>query len=101
MTSLDILTPRQAAPAVVATSTAPAAFVRDSQEIIKRTFGVPPLYEGYYIEVRDSAGEAFFIQATDFRLGAGHQWIRADEQTKLRDHRAGSSTNPSTPIPTG
>jgi hypothetical protein len=76
--SLEIVQLEQPAPALVVTTEDPKGFVDDAQGILNDIFGDPPTYEAYYVEVRDQAGQPVFFQATNFRIGAGHQWVRPD-----------------------
>jgi hypothetical protein len=72
--SIQVLLPAQPAPVVVATIEDPTAVSEEWPALATKIFGQPPTYEGYYLEVRDTEGRPIFIQATDFRIGAGHQW---------------------------
>jgi hypothetical protein len=76
LVSLDILRPSQAAPAVVAATSDPAAAAVAANNTIQSLFGQnPPKYEGYYFEVRDKKGNPVFIQSASFRSGAGRLWF--------------------------
>lgn len=88
--SIEVLVPDQPAPVVMATTDDPARTVSDVATITYDLFRRPPKYEGYYLEVRDASGRPALIAATDFRIGAGHQWIRPD----LDPRRRFSSTQP-------
>jgi hypothetical protein len=76
--SIDVLTPLQAAPAVVATTHDVAGLIRNPDAVVNALFGGIARYEGEYLEVRDAAGSPVFIQASAFRTGVGQRWYRAD-----------------------
>jgi hypothetical protein len=84
--SIDVLTPLQAAPAVVASTSDLAGVVSNPDGVINALFGGIATYEGEYLELRDSSGSPFFIQASAFRTGVGQRWFRKD-------------VDPRTPIP--
>ena len=74
--SIEVLHADEPAPAVIASTTDPAAAAKDASSTIRRLFGKdPPMYEGYYFEVRDQSGHPLFIQSTAFRSGAGSLWV--------------------------
>jgi hypothetical protein len=76
LVSLDVLRAPQAAPAVVVMTDDPLAAAAAASETIRAIFGQnPPKYEGYYLEVRDSAGTPVLIQSAAFRTGAGRLWF--------------------------
>lgn len=76
--SIDIVTPLQVAPAVVATTRDVEGLIRNPDAVINALFGGLATYEGEYLEVRDAAGSPVFIQASAFRTGVGQRWYRAD-----------------------
>lgn len=76
--SLAVLTPLQVAPAVVVTTHDVAGLIRNPDAVINALFGGIAKYEGEYLEVRDAAGSAVFIQASAFRTGVGQRWYRPD-----------------------
>lgn len=78
LVELDIRSGMQLAPAVVATTSDPAGFVRRAAETVTAIFGAPGAYEGVYLEVRDTAGSPVFVEAASFRTGHGQRWIRPD-----------------------
>ena len=84
--SIDVLTPLQAAPAVVASTRDVDGVVSNPDAVINALFGGIATYEGEYLELRDSSGSPFFIQASAFRTGVGQRWFRKD-------------VDPHTPIP--
>lgn len=83
VTSAEVLTADQAAPAVTVRTNDPAQFIARSHEIVSALFGEPLLYEGYYLRAEDQNGEAVFVRATSFRSGAGREWIRPDLNPRL------------------
>ena len=93
--SVDVLQPEQPAPELRVKTRDPAGFVANATPIAYRIFGNPPNYEGYYLRVDDEAGAPVFIQATDFRIGAGHEWIRPDIDPDLRTQRSPGRLVPS------
>lgn len=78
VTGFETVAIEQTAPAVVATSSDATSAVTDLHKIVTATFGLPPRYEGYYLEIRDTAGAPVVIRTAAFRSGVGHTWIRAD-----------------------
>lgn len=78
ITSLETLRPLQPAPAVVAYTDDPVAFVKEADGRINELFGGTAAYEAEYLEVRDRAGSLVFVQASTFRTGVGRRWIRPD-----------------------
>ena len=85
--SIEILHANQPAPAVVAETSNPRLTAQDASTIVDDLFGRnPPLYEGYYFEVRDSNGDRLFIQSASFRTGAGRLWIRPDLEGAISLH---------------
>ncbi len=77
LTPLDvqIYRPLGPAPAVIAAAADPRSAAAKYRQIVDGVFGNPPKYEGYYIELRDSAGNAFIRASAAFRTGAGRCWI--------------------------
>ena len=76
-TSIEVLHADQPAPAVVATTNDPRSAARAAASTIRLLFGQdPPIFEGYYFEVRDRSGAPVFIQSAAFRSGAGRLWVR-------------------------
>jgi len=78
ISTVQILSADQPAPAVVAESDDPASFLAQISDHIADLFGDPPRYEGYYLQVNDAAGKPFYVGAFSYRLGNGHEWIRPD-----------------------
>jgi hypothetical protein len=81
--SLEVLTPLQAAPVVVASTQDVAGVLSNPDRIINTLFGGIATYEGEYLELRDSSGSPFFIQASAFRTGVGQRWYRKDVDPRV------------------
>jgi hypothetical protein len=73
--SVKVLRPDGPAPAVVASTTDVASAARNFVQHVKTLFGSPPVYEGYYLELRDADGNAFVRASASFRTGAGRFWV--------------------------
>jgi hypothetical protein len=82
--SVAIINADQSAPAIVAETSDPAGFVAKADPTLVAAYGVPPRYEGYYLEVDDEAGAPVFIQSTSFRTGVGRRWVRPDLDPRHR-----------------
>lgn len=78
--SVSVLRPLQAAPAIVVSTDDAEHLVANAGAILKKLFfGKAATYEGLYFEAVDGpVGKPVLIQATDFRSGAGIQWVRPD-----------------------
>jgi hypothetical protein len=63
------------APAVVASTSDPRSAAAKVVELEHALFGLPPRYEGYYLELRDSNRNAFVRASASFRTGAGRFWV--------------------------
>ena len=70
---VQVLRAYQAAPLVVLRAR-DRSVLGELAEIAKALFGVPPLYEGHYLEVQDSAGKPLVRLAAAFRVGADRTW---------------------------
>lgn len=74
--SLEILRALQPAPAVIATTTNPTRAAESANDTVRSLFGQnPPVYEGYYFEIRDANGKPILLQSASFRSGSGRLWV--------------------------
>jgi hypothetical protein len=74
---------------VIATTTDPVHAAENLGPIINTLFGDPPGYEGYYLEIRDSAGNAIVRTSAAFLTGAGRLWVAPAYQDDLVGIRHG------------
>jgi hypothetical protein len=73
--SIDILHADQPAPAVVAETNDPEGAAAKVDQTLHDLFGMnPPIYEGFYFELRDSGGTPLVIASAAYRAGAGRSW---------------------------
>jgi len=63
------------APSVVAIAHDVSAFAPQYKGFVDSLVGSPPVYEGYYVEIRDPAGNPVLRASAAFRTGAGRLWI--------------------------
>jgi hypothetical protein len=91
--SIGFVSVLQPAPVVVAEADDPTAIVKASEDARwwSKMLGDYDNYEGYYVELRDAAGDAFAISTAAHRAGSSSGWIRPD----LNPHQ------PLKPIATG
>jgi|GEM_PF-3451573 len=75
---LDVLIPRQAAPALVVSTRDAGRAVADADDTVGELFGAAGKYEGIYLEIRDEAGELVLVRGTSYRSGGNQFWIRPD-----------------------
>lgn len=73
--SVTVYRPLTAAPAIIASTSDPAAAAADYGSLLHDLIGSTPQYEGYYLELRDSSGQAFVRASASFRTGAGRFWV--------------------------
>ena len=73
--SVNVLRPAGPAPAVIASTSDVATTAKSFVPLVRALFGSPPNYEGYYLELRDNAGNAFVRASAAFRTGAGRLWV--------------------------
>jgi hypothetical protein len=78
--SVTVLTVLQAAPMVIAETDNLSAFVERATDpdFWQQMLGDYNNYEGYYFELRDSAGEPVVISAAAHRAGSSSSWTRPD-----------------------
>jgi len=81
----------QASPVVIAISNDPRRTVDQATrpEFWTKVLGDYDNYEGYYLELRDNAGNPFLISTVAHRAGSSSSWTRGDLRT-----RGGRITNP-------
>lgn len=73
--SLRIIHADQAAPAVVVSTSRPAAAASNPDALLTSLFGPPGTYEGEYAKVLASDGTVVFVQGSSFRTGVGQRWV--------------------------
>lgn len=76
--SLRIFSPSGPAPALVASTPRPREIFLQWNHLIADLFGNPPLYEGYYFELRDEAGTPLVRQADALRISDRLSWINEE-----------------------
>lgn len=77
--SVSVLTPRQAAPAVVVVAEDAAMvkhFVDRPHELMRTVVGPPGTYEATYLELRDPDGKIVSVRASTYRTGVSETYLR-------------------------
>jgi hypothetical protein len=72
---IDVVHALTAAPAVIAQANDVPTALGQYNKIVTTLFGDPPVYEGYYLEIRDSTGQPVLRASAAFRTGAGRFWV--------------------------
>jgi hypothetical protein len=75
--AIRFLRPLGLAPAVIVSAADVNSTVTNFVSIAKRLFGDPPIYEGYYLELRTTEGVPVVRSSASFRTGAGRFWVDA------------------------
>lgn len=94
---IQVLHPLGPAPAVVASAPDPQMAAEDYAALIKDLFGSRSgyeRYEGYYIDLEDSAGNSIVTASASFRTGAGRCWVAPA-------YRSVATLQCGDPVPTG
>jgi hypothetical protein len=83
--SITIYHVDQPAPAVVVTSSDPAAVAAAPQQMVASLLGGPNTYEGLYVEIRDTSGALIYLEGSSARTAGGQSWLNpqfADSASK-------------------
>ena len=74
--SITVMHVGQPAPAVVVKTDDPNAAAAAAVSVLRSLFGKnPPVYEGYYFEIDNTAGAAILVTSASFRTGVGGGWV--------------------------
>jgi len=81
--SIKVFHPAGDAVSVIATTSDPTKTVGQFGTVLDTLFGKPPRYEGYYLEIRDAAGNGVVRTSASFLTGAGRLWVAPEYESNV------------------